>query len=81
MITETEYLEAKKIVDTYNEQLNIPLVIWRCKRTLYMQGTKDVVFTKGNEYKQTRKDLLEVVDDQGEAHRIGGKWRKYFTAI
>tara|TARA_R110000764_G_scaffold119210_8_gene206825 strand:- start:5246 stop:5431 length:186 start_codon:yes stop_codon:yes gene_type:complete len=27
MITEIEYLEAKKIVDAYNEQLNIPFVI------------------------------------------------------
>ena len=81
MITEKEYLEAKKIVDAYNEQLNIPLVIWRCKRTLYMEGTKDVVFTKGKEYKQTSKGLLEAIDDEGTAHGIGGKWKKYFTAI
>ena len=76
-----ELLEAKNIVDTYKEQLNIPLVVWRCNRTLYMEGTKDVAFTKGNEYKQTSKGLLEAIDDEGTPHGIGGKWEKYFTAI
>jgi len=79
MITEEEYLEAKRIVDAYEEQLNTPLVIWRCNRTLYMEDTKDVVFTKGNKYKQTSIGVLEAIDDDGEPHGIGGKWEKHFS--
>ena len=46
MIKVEEYLKAKKIVEQYEEQLNIHLVIWRCTKNLYMKGTKDRVFTQ-----------------------------------
>ena len=80
MIKVEEYLEAKKIVEQYEEQLNIPLVIWRCTKNLYMERTKDRVFTKGNEYKQTISNCLIANDDTGTEHSFG-KWEKYFTSI
>jgi hypothetical protein len=80
MIKVEEYLEAKKIVEQYEEQLNIPLVIWRCTKNLYMKGTKDRVFTKGKEYKQTMRGCLITNDDTGTKHSFG-EWEKYFTSI
>jgi len=80
MIKVEEYLEAKKIVEQYEDQLNIPLVIWRCTKNLYMKGTKDRVFTKGKEYKQTKRGCLIANDDTGTEHSFG-EWDKYFTSI
>ena len=80
MIKVEEYLEAKKIVEQYEKQLNIPLVIWRCTKNLYMEGTKDRVFTKGKEYEQTIRGRLIVNDDTGAGHSFG-EWEKYFTSI
>lgn len=80
MIKVEEYLEAKKIVEQYEEQLNIPLVIWRCTKNLYMKGTKERVFTKGKEYKQTVRGCLIVNDDTGTPHSFG-EWEKHFTSI
>ena len=80
MIKVEEYLKAKKIVEQYEEQLNVPLVISRCNKNLYMKGTKDRVFTKGKEYKQTVRGCLVAKDDTGTEHTFG-EWEKYFTSI
>jgi hypothetical protein len=79
MITESQYLGAKKIVEQYEEQLKLSLIVWICTKNLYMNGTKDKVFTKGREYKQIVRNYEQVIDDEGEAHSIGGTWLKYFT--
>ena len=81
MITEIKYLEAKKIVDTYNEQLNIPLVIWRCTQDLFLDDGQQV-FTSGQEYKQyDKQSKYWVINDHKVTHGIGVEWRKHFTAI
>lgn len=80
MITVEQYLEAKKIVEQYEEELKTPLLIWRCNKNLKMENTKQLVFTKGNAYKQIDRNKLSAIDDCGSKHEFG-KWGKYFTTI
>jgi len=80
MINVEDYLEAKKIVAQYEDQLNTPFVIWICNKNLYMKDTKERVFTKGKEYKQTMRGCLIVNDDTGTEHSFG-EWEKHFTSL
>lgn len=73
-----EYLEAKKVVELYEKDFRIT---WICNKTLYMEGTKIVAFTKGNEYKQIRRNVISAIDDRDDEHSFGGAWEKYFTTI
>ena len=78
MITEEKYLEAKKITDEYEKQLNITLVMWRCTKDLFMDvGGK--AFTKNRLYKQLNQNCYSALNDFKEEHSFG-EWRKYFVA-
>jgi hypothetical protein len=66
MITEKEYLEAKKITDEYEEQLNIPFVI---KSFSEMFGDFPTVYIERNGKRLTqqrakKEDLLEHLVDK-----------------
>jgi|TARA_R110002153_G_scaffold29041_2_gene89487 hypothetical protein len=77
MITKKEYLEAKRITDQYEEQLNITPVMWRCNRKLRMSD-KEICFTNGKLYEQTKEKPLSLEDNQGHKHELGEKWEKWF---
>ena len=62
MITEEEYKKAKVIVEEYeNQQLNIPLVIWRCGTDIFQNDVK--IFTKDKEYKQVLPNPWVLIGD------------------
>lgn len=79
MISKKDYEKAKKVIEQYEqEQLNIPVVMWRCNRKLRMKDG-EICFVNGKEYEQINEKPLELKDEQGYEHVVGDKWEKWFS--
>lgn len=50
-----------------------------CTKTVVMDLTEEVTFTKGKKYKVVRDGrYIEALNNQGEVHGIGGMYAKDF---
>ena len=58
----------------------------KAKKDLFMDGSKTPSFTKGNVYESTNNypthlsDNIFLIDDQGDAHRLGS-WFTNFKIV
>lgn len=56
--------------------------VFRCNKNLYMRGSRDKVFTNGQEYVlDGLTGISWLIDNHGTPHGIGDKWMKHFTEV
>lgn len=73
--------QTQEQAETGNATLGV--VMWRCLEDFVMEnGDKETAFIKGKTYKQvgTFENGIELINEQGYAHKIYGHCMRFFNA-